>query len=301
MFDWDDLRFFLEIARAGSLSGAARELGVTHSTVFRRLNNLEEKLEVRLFERLPSGYELTSLGEEMLEGALRVEDELHSMELSLTGKDLKLSGMVRISATQALGRGFLHPYLREFYLYYPDIVIDLMMTDKVVDLSRREADIALRIGNQPPENLIGKNLATVAWAVYGSRDYLAEYGYPNGVRDFSQHRFVTDGAKIRQPLFSRWQAWFAPQGAVALITNGVMGQLSAACEGLGLAALPCYLGDRESTLTRILDLPEESRNHLWILTHPDLKNTARVKVLRDFIVETLEGERQRFAGHDHRG
>lgn len=288
MFDWDDLRFFLEIARTGSLSGAARELGVTHSTVFRRLNALEEKLKVRLFERLQSGYKLTNLGEEMLESALQVEDEINSMQLSLSGRDLKLSGTVHITAAQALGRNFLHPYLKKFYQRYPDIRIDLMMTDKVMDLSRREADIALRIGNHPPEHLIGKNIAEVAWAIYGSADYLAENGTPKAVEELTKHRFVTDGAKIRQPLFSRWQSWFAPEGAVVLITNGVIGQHSATCEGLGLAALPCYLGDHDAGLIRVLDLPKESRNELWLLMHPDLKNTARVKALKEFIVETLE-------------
>lgn len=296
MFAWDDLRYFLAIARAGSLAGAARELGVTHSTVFRRLNGLEKSLEVRLFDRQLSGYKLTSLGEEVLASAARVEDEIHSMRLTLAGQDLKLSGTVHITAAQALGRSFLHSYLKDFYDRYPHIRLDLMMTDKVMDLSRREADIALRLGTHPPEHLIGKQVARIAWAIYGTREYLQAQGTPTSVDELTKHRFVTDGAKIRQPLFARWQPWFAPEGAVVLITNGVLAQQSAASEGLGLAALPCYLGDADTRLVRVLDLPKEATNDLWLLMHPDLRNTARVRVVKDFIAEALERDRDRLAG-----
>ena len=156
--NWDDLRVFLAVARAGSLSGAARSLGVNHSTVFRRIAGLEETLGVRLFERMPNGYALTPAGSETLGIVERIEDKVATIDRTVTGQDLRLSGSVHITATDMLALWLLPDHLAQFRVIYPRIEIGVAVGNQSLDLSRREADIALRIGNTPPETLVGRRV-----------------------------------------------------------------------------------------------------------------------------------------------
>lgn len=282
--NWDDLRVFLAVARAGSLSGAARTLGVNHSTVFRRIGAFETGLGVRLFERLPSGYLLTPAGEELHEGALRVEEEIASLSRKVTGQDLRLSGTVRVTTVDMLAFGLLPRHLAGFRDAYPGIDLELVVGNATLSLGRREADVALRVGNAPPETLVGRRVGRLAFAVYGSADYRARRLEP----DLALHDWI--GFDAEHEALVRRFAHFLPGVRPALRTNSVAAALAAAGAGLGLAALPCGLADLEPDLVRVAPLPDDFTLDLWLLTHEDLRQTARIRAFLDFLAEALARE-----------
>src|SRR5690554_1183536 len=184
--NWDDLRVFLAVARAGSLSGAARSLSVNHSRVFRRIAGLEEMLGVRLFERLPTGYALTPAGEETLGIVERIESDVATLDRTVTGQDLRLSGTVRITAPDMLALWLLPDHLRGFRVAHPGIEVEIVVGNEALNLSRRETDMALRISNTPPETLVGRRVGELAFAIYGAPDYCASR---SGV-DLAEHDWI---------------------------------------------------------------------------------------------------------------
>lgn len=294
--NWDDLRLFLAVARSGTLSGAARALGVNHSTVFRRVGAFEEALGVRLFERMPTGYLLTPAGEEMHEGALRVEEEIAALSRKVTGQDLRLSGTVRVTTIDMLAFGLLPRHLASFRKEYPGIEIELVVGNATLNLSRREADVALRVGNEPPESLVGRRAGRLVFAVYGSNDYRVENPDP----DLMQHDWIGFDAE-HAALVSRFSS-FLPEVKPALRANSVAAALAAAKAGIGLAPLPCGIADLEPDLVRIAPLPDDFTLDLWLLTHEDLRRTARIRAFLDFLADALAKEAPLLEGrHRHCG
>ncbi len=280
--NWDDYRLFLAIAQAGSLSGAARLLGVTHSTVFRRLAAFEERLGVRLFERLPSGYALTVAGEAMQQATARIDDEIAAVRRRVTGQDQRLSGELRITATDMLAIGLLPPHLAAFRAAWPGIELELMVSDMRLDLTRREADVALRLGAPVQETLVGRRVGRLAFAVYGAAartdagDELAEQDWIG---------FGSAHAPLRRALAS-WLPGLRPR----FRTNSISAAVAAARAGIGLAALPCAVADPDPALVRVAPFPDDFRLDLWLLTHEDLRHTARIRAFMDFIAAALAAE-----------
>ncbi len=287
--NWDDLRVFLAVARAGSLSGAARSLGVNHSTVFRRIAGLEETLGVRLFERLPNGYALTPAGEETLGIVECIEDDVATLNRTVTGQDLRLSGSVRITAVDMLAFWLLPDHLARFREAYPHIEISLAVGNEALDLSRRETDIALRISDAPPETLVGRRVGRLDFAVYGAPDYCASH--PD--TELAQHTWIgLDGGHA--PLTRQFEN-FLPGVRPAIRSNSVACTVRLAKAGLGLAALPCAIAEQKPDLVRVAELPESFGLDLWLLTHEDLRHTARIRAVLDFmspsLAESLKGRR----------
>ena len=294
--DWSDLGSFLAIARAGSLQGAARTLGVNHSTVFRRLNALEARLKVRLFDRSPRGYALTIAGETMLASAARVEDEILGLERRLLGGDVRLAGALRVTTTDTLVHGLLGPHLRAFQAAYPAIELELVTGNAFFDLSKREADVALRPSRHPGDAMVGRKLGEIAVAVYGARDYLAARGRPSASAALDGHALITGDASLGHLPATRWLAERTPPGATVLRCNSWLSQLAAARAGLGLAALPCFLADAAPELIRIMPPESALAGELWLLTHPDLRRTARVRAFMETLARGLRRERSRLEG-----
>jgi DNA-binding transcriptional LysR family regulator len=294
--DWNDLRSFLAIAREGSLLGAARTLGVNHSTVFRRLNALEADLGVRLFDRSARGYGLTVAGEHMLASAERVEDEILALERRLLGGDVRLSGTLRVTTTDTLVHGLLLPHLRAFQAAYPAIELELITGNAFFDLSKREADVALRPSRHPGDAMVGRKLAAIAVALYGSRDYLAARGRPADEAGLAGHALITGDASLGHLSATRWLADRTPAGATVLRCNSWLSQFAAARAGLGLAALPCFLGDGAVELVRVFPPEPSLAGELWLLTHGDLRRTARVRAFMETLARGLRGERARLEG-----
>lgn len=288
--NWDDLRVFLAVARSGTLSGAARILGVNHSTVFRRVGAFEDALGVRLFERVPSGYLLTPAGEEMREAALRVEEEVAAIGRKVRGQDLRLSGSLRITTIDMLALWLLPRHLTRFRTDYPGIELEVSVSNAALNLTKREADVALRIGNSPPETLVGRRVGRLVFAVYGAR----EYRLRRPDVELEAHDWI--GFDSEHAALARRFAEFLPGVQPAYRVNSVAAAMGAAMAGMGLAPLPCGIADREEKLERICDLPASFSLDLWLLTHEDLRRTARIRAFLDFVAEALAGEAELLEG-----
>lgn len=278
--DWDDLRLFLAVARAGSLSGAARSLGVTHSTVFRRIGAFESRLGVRLFDRLPGGYALTQAGEEMRDSVIRIEEEITALALKVAGQDQRPTGTIRITTTDLLAVGVLPRHIAAFRTEWPEIEIEVVVADTVLDLTRREADVALRIGNPAQETLVGRRVGRLGFAVYGAADRV--------LGDPAEGDWIGYGS-AHGPLVRNLARWW-PGTRQVYRTNSITAAHAAAKAGIGLAALPCVLADCDPTLTRAASLPEDFMLDLWLLIHEDLRQTARIRLFLDFMATALAAD-----------
>jgi DNA-binding transcriptional LysR family regulator len=310
MEDWNELRLVLAVHRAGRLTAAAMALGIDHSTAFRRLKALEERLGVRLFERLPGGsYAPTPSGERTAAAAERMEEEALAASRDLTGRDHRLSGRLRVTSSETLAYGLLTEQIAAFRGTHPGITVELAIDNRVLSLSRREADIALRPVRPKERELWGRKLADIAWAVYASRDYSG--ALVNNMRKLSASKYAS--ANLREhPLIgwdeasagiaaATWLARVAPNEAFAFRTNSLVNQFVAAKAGIGLAVLPCYLGDAASDLVRFLPQPiPEIAGELWIVTHNDLRRTARVRAFFDLVGTGLAAARDLFEGRSHK-
>lgn len=299
MDDWNALRLILAVKRAGSLTAAAQGLGIDHSTAFRRLKALEGQLAVRLFERLPAGnYQATEAGARMAAAAERMEAEAAALDRDLTGRDHRLSGMLRVTSSETLAYSRLTGHLAAFQQAHPGIVVELVIDNRVLSLSRREADIALRPIRPREGDLWGRKLAGIAWAFYATPDYLqARGGPPEGLDALARHSLVGWEEAASGIAAANWLGRAAPSDAFAYRTNSLVNQLLAARAGMGLALLPCYLGDGDGGLVRALQMPvAELAGELWIVTHADLKATARVRAFFDLVGDALAQERELFEG-----
>ncbi len=289
--DWDDLRVFVTLARTGSVWRAARELRVNHSTVSRRIAQFEEKLGVRVFERLPRGYELTADGERVLASALRVQEEIDTLERQVLGQDARLAGAICFTMPDHFV-SFLTPALTEFEDRYPDIELEVRVSFSQLSLSQREADVALRVTQEsPPEGLVGRRVTRHSSAAYASRDYLA------------RHDLAAD------PPTARWIGWDDlvpfpkwvkesdyPHIPVRGRLNHPMLQLEAVRAGFGLALAPCFIGDADPLLERVPPGRVFHNRDVWLLTHRDLRAAARIRAFLDFLADVFRRERPLFEG-----
>ncbi|KXF75587.1 LysR family transcriptional regulator [Paramesorhizobium deserti] len=299
MDDWNELRLVLAVQRAGSLTAAARDLGIDHSTAFRRLKTLEARLGVRLFERLPGGvYQATGTGERMAAGAERMEDEALALDRDVTGRDHRLSGRLRVTSSETLAYARLTSYIAVFRQTHPGIVVELLVDNRILSLSRREADIALRSIRPKEGDLWGRKFADVAWAFYASTAYLEATGRPiAGLGSIDGHALIGWEEAISGIQAADWLAQAAPRAAFVYRTNSIVNQLVAAQGGIGLALLPCYLGDNDKGVVRAAQEPvSEITGELWIVTHADLKGTARVRAFFDLVGEGIARDRDLFEG-----
>jgi DNA-binding transcriptional LysR family regulator len=297
MQDWNDLRLVLAVARRRSLTGAAVDLGINHSTAFRRLGALEDRLGVRLFERLPGGVYLpTPSGERAAAAGERVETEAAALDREILGRDHRLTGRLRVTSSETLAYRLLTRHVAAFRSIHPGIAVELVVDNRILSLSRREADVALRVTRPKEGDLFGRKLADIAWTIYGAPDVVgaAVSAFAGPFVGWEEGTFGVNAAD--------WLSAAVPAGSVVYRTNSVVNQLVAAREGIGLAVLPCYLGDVEPGLVRALPDPvPELERELWIVTHGDLRTTARVRAFFDIVGEALAGERDllggRRAGH----
>lgn len=297
--DWTGPKLVLAVVRAGTLSGAATALGIDHSTAFRRLRSLERSLGTQLFERLPGGsYQATAAGERMALAAERMEDEVLALDRDLAGGDIKLAGWLRVTSSESLAFRLLTPRLKAFRTAYPGIGIELVLDNRLLDLSRREADVAIRTVRPKDGELWGRKLADIAWGVYGARAYLrrTNAGRTGSLR-LADHAFIGWDESSRRIRVADWVETIAGPDAITYRTGSLVNQLAAVRAGLGLAALPCYLGDTEPGLVRVGAGPvAELTDELWIVTHDRLKHTARVRAFFDCVGGGLLGERDLIAG-----
>mgnify|MGYP000342027219 FL=1 len=285
--NWDDLRFFLAVARTRSLAGAARTLGVNHSTAFRRINRFEEEVGARLFERLPDGYQLTVAGEELLTHAEHVSDEVDRLQLKVLGQDFKPGGTVRLTAPDNIATQYLPAYLAGFCERYPDIEIELDVGAAHLDLTRREADVAIRATATPPLHLVGRRAVELPWYFCATDAYVARFGRPTGFSDLAGHRVVGATGQLRNlaPFRALSEAVNEP---MALRCSSLDAMAAIAEYGFAIALLP---SDQASDkLQRLMRLPLSPEAALWLLTHPELRKTERIRLLMDHLYRSFRGD-----------
>lgn len=295
--DWNDFRYLLAVADAGSVVAAARQLGVTHSTVLRRINAFEERMGVRLFERLATGYKPTPGGEEMLDIARAMADQIATLDRRIAGRDRRTSGTVRFTTTDSLLAGIVIGHLASFRKNYPDIHLDITTVPGSVDLGAREADVALRATTKPPDTLVGWRICDLAFAVYGA----ARSATPK-----KRDAVVPSAPGAR--------AWIAPSGGIARIKaadyiarrtgdievalgiDSFRGIHDAIAADLGIGFLPCYFADASRQVVRVAPVVPELTIGLWLITHEDLRSVPRVRAVMDFFNAALAPDKALFAG-----
>lgn len=290
--NWDDARIFLALVRAGSVRAAASKSGVSHSTVARRVDALEVRLGVRLFDRLPSGYALTAAGEDFVTVAENIENQLDGVQRRLVGQDRRLAGVVRLTMADVVATHLLMPDLKRFGDMYPRTEFEIVLSYEVLDLGRREADVAIRFSRNPPEHLIGHKLAGVASGAYATASYLDEHDLedPGATAwiGFGRGASSTSPQWIKQSPFPLLPA----KGSF----DSISVQLEAARCGMGIANLPCFVGDRDPLLRRVVPETSPANYDLWLLRHRDTRATARLRVFSEFIREAIVEYRALLAG-----
>ncbi|MFT5592554.1 MAG: DNA-binding transcriptional LysR family regulator [Oceanicoccus sp.] len=286
--DWNSLKVFLAIARRGSLSAAADELEVNHSTIFRRLNAFEDQIGGRLFERINNRYELTALGHELLKLAQNIENSFDGINRHIVGKDFKLNGVVKITAPNNIAYRYLPRYISDFNKVYPDIRIELLVSNQEFNMSNRQADIAVRATLSPPEHLIGKQVRVLNWSVFGSKKYENNFGLPDSTSELINHSLIgATGAMSRLPAFIWQDKHFSDQ--VVARSDDLTAMSYLVESGLGLAFLPDDQSKPE--LIKLFGINENNLSHLWLLTHPDLRNVERIKLVMQHLSQAFENER----------
>ena len=290
--EWADLSVVLAICRAGSLVGAGRLLRCSHTTVYRRINTIEERARVRFFERLPSGYVMTDAGEVAMRCAERIETELLALSREVLGRDTKLSGKVLITAPEGMVSDILPPILAGFRREHPDVVLEVTEGMAAFDLARREADIAIRATRKPPDDSLGRRIGGFRFAPYASAAYLdASPEVP-----LSEHPIVAFRETLEWLVPHVWKTIAKAEERVVFRTNVLAAAIAAARAGMGVTLLPCYRGDPEPDLVRVAPPLPHLDLSLWILTHPALRHTARVKVLMSYLTDAFRARVALFDG-----
>ena len=290
--NWEDVKTFAVVAEEGSVRKASRALEVHHSTVSRRVTELEAHLEVRLFDRTPEGYVLTPAGEELANVATECGIRLNDAGRRVSGRDEALAGSVRVTMPEPVLTYAIGPRLGEFAERYPLLELEILATINLLDVGRREADIAIRLDNNPPEQLVGKRFFPFGQSVYASAAYIARHdltGQPESARWLGWgpdmkgfHESTEDTEFARAPIWGNFPDLTA--------------QHAAARAGLGLAMLPCFTADYDPGLQRVTSREPIMARDIWLLTHADLRRTARIRAFMTFAEEVIREHKDRFQG-----
>ena len=291
MIDWDDVRYFLAVARGGSVRAAAERLRVNHSTVLRRIAQLEERLGAHMFEKLPSGYRLTDAGEEVLEFADQMEASSNQPETRVFGRDQSVRGLLRVTLAPTLATHLLLPDFADFARLYPEVEIEILSVEEPVNLTNREADVAIRVvydRSALPLNLHGVKGPELFGGVYMSRELLAAWreGAPDRIRWIVKSEYDPDWAhegEIRT-------------AEVPFRTTDAEAQIVAVRQGLGMTTLPCFIGDADPLLVRSPGTGLHRHGTLWLLTQGETRKTKRVRLFTEFVSRRLAAYGQLLAG-----
>lgn len=274
--NWDDFRLIRAVAETGTLPAAADRLGTAHSTVFRRLRAIEAALGCALFERAKAHLEPTQAGAEIAALAVRMGEEVDAVAVRLAGREPLPSGEVRVTTNDSLLIHLLTPIFASFLDACPAVRLDIVLGNPALNLSKRDADVAIRATDNPPPNLVGRKAARIAWALYAPRD---EAKAPRG--------WVTLGEAMGNMSVVRHVLAQAGGEGVGYRVNSVLGMAEAVEAGLGLGYLPCFVADPRPALRRLEAPDERFATDLWILTHADLKQVPRVRALLDHLAEEI--------------
>lgn len=288
-FDWDDLKHLLAVARHGSTLAAGRALGVDQSTVQRRLVELERRIGQSLVQRQPTGYRLTEFGQEMLPFAEAVERSVQAFERQLRTLGTETAGVIRMTCPEPIVNRIMQTGLLDrFHARHPALRVQFVMSDKYIDLSQGDADVALRSGDTDDDELVGRKIGDSIWAVYASRTYIERHGQPTSIDDLAKHALVGFDDTLAKHRIALWLRKVAPDAPMAARSSSVLGLIYSVKAGIGIGPLPLPLGDAEPDLVRVLG-PVAELSRIWrLLTTRELRRTPRVSAFFEFIVEEIE-------------
>jgi len=287
-WNWDHLRFFLALANNGSLSEAARELSVSHTTVLRRVRSIEQALETHLFDHKSSGYCLTPAGDALFREVQKMKTTVDYISRQISGVDQQIGGPIVITTTDTLGFAFMPAVMRQLVEQYPELDITLKVSPRLSDMDNREADIAIRTCAQPPPHLVGRKLGQIRFNACASTEYAQEHHLTEFPQDLSTHRVIQLDDTYSQTPF---HAWLAPRCAAAASVVTATSLLSAyglSAAGVGITVLPQFLIEKDPSM-RVLNTPDVIQgNDLWLLSHTDLRDTLRIRLVKRFLVGAFE-------------
>jgi DNA-binding transcriptional LysR family regulator len=296
--DWGLYRYFLAVANTGSLTAAARRLGVSQPTVGRQIQALEEGIGARLFDRANNGYVVTTAGEAIVELAQVIEERALDIERRIAGEDERVTGRVRVSAAEGFATYWLAPKLPGFSDRHREIEIELIVGSAALDLVRREADIVVRIGEPRSDELVGLRIGKVHFGLFAAESYLAEKGVPASVEQLSDHVVVESTGAIADLAQARRIREVAGAATSPVLCDNLVTQFAAVRAGAGVMALPLYMADGASGLRRLCCHEFDLSLDLWLLVHRDLRPVARIGLVFEFLANALRQDRQRFTGSD---
>jgi DNA-binding transcriptional LysR family regulator len=291
--NWDDLRFVLALSRAGSLARAARTLGVDHTTVGRRIEAIESDLGVKLFTRASTGYVATAEAERLWPGIERIEEAVLALERGAHAQRDTVEGTVRITSPETFGACYLAPRLAALGRAHPNLTIELLAAGEVLDLARREADLAVRLFRSRHDNLVVRRAGSLSHGLYASRRYLARRPL-NGTDDLGSHPLLTPSPGDNSPE-GLWIEKLSKGARPAFVSNLTVALLEAARADAGIAVLPRYLGDVDPSLTH-LPMPDPPSEPIWVTVHQDVKDARRVRTVLDFVHAQLALDAALLAG-----
>ena len=293
--EWSDLQVILALCRTGSVKGAAKALGKTRSTVFRNINAIEERTGVRYFDRFDSGYSMTDAGRAAMETAERIETDVKALEVRVMGRDERLSGRIRMTCMDAFATEEAPRIVARFNALHPDIRVDVSPGLNQVDLSRREAEVAVRATKKAPDTSFGRKLCPFRFALYSTDAYMKKAGD----RPLAEHRFCLVEGMASWLVPTVWPSREEGEDRAVFQCSRARAVLSATALGLGITIMPCYAGDKDERLIRVSDTIRNLDMHLWVLTHPDLRNTARVRALMSFLYDDLGSRADTWSGENN--
>lgn len=296
MFNWDDLKYFLAMADEGSLSAAARKLNVSQPTLSRRLTALEEQIGSDLFARTRTGLEMTAIGEQLIDHARHMRDDVYSIERMITGHDSSLQGNVVISCIEILGADWLVRHTRPFREQFPGITVEFKIENAASDLLRREADIAIRMFRPVQNDLIAKRTGTMKYGYYASKDYIKKRGMPENTKDISGHEFILPHDEILAHTNKFNRRPFHPRGNISFRSNNLISLASAVREGFGIGAYSCIMADNDPNLVRLFDDLVVFSSDIWLVSHAELKRSARIRAMFDFLSNLFAQHAAAFEG-----
>ncbi|MCF8474640.1 MAG: LysR family transcriptional regulator [Emcibacter sp.] len=297
MYDWNDLRFFLELSRQGRLITTARKLHVDHTTVSRRIAALEEQLDARLFDKSPSGYKLTDAGLRLLPFAEQIETQSNKLYQEISGKDTRLSGTVRLAAPEGLGAHIIAHNLQQFRVKHPDIELELMAESRRTSLSKREADIAITLARPDSGRVIAWKLCNYRLRLYGSKKYLAQHPAIKKMDDLGHHNFISYIDDLIELPGLRFLDQVIKDPHVIFRSTNVMAQYNAVLDGIGLSMIHCFMADQDARLTPILPDDIFIDREYWLVVHEDLRHVARVDAVCRFLTKLLKESHNLMMGY----
>jgi DNA-binding transcriptional LysR family regulator len=286
MFDWNDLKYFLAVARAGTTLRAAKTLKVSQSTAARRIAALEKAIGVKLFDKRQSGYVPTEAGAALMETAERVEAVTGVFDAAASAHKRGLTGTVRFTCSEIAVSSLMMGAIGEFREAYPSVRLELITTDRKLDLAAGEADVAFRAGTPPTEpTLVGRRLAIETWSIYCTRSYAEKHGAPQAPEDLAHHAFFTLNEDFPRLPMIEWIERHVPESAIVMRQNTIGGLFGSLRSGLGVTVMSDFLASSDANLVRCFTPDVAVHSEIWLITHERLRKTPRVRALMDFLAD----------------